>query len=185
MWALGTAYIFRKLNEFLYYSGGVNGCTFVGGRRGTIITTRYVIFFHGNLSRFFPRWHFSTLIHVFSTPIFFHIFSPNFSTWIFHILSTLWFFTFFSHFVSSFFPHFFYEFFFTFFSRYFPHFSLVIFLHIFLTLCFPQLFHTVPMCYYFPHFSHAILFHTIFFTIFPQFSHVIVFHMFFTLFLTV
>ncbi len=145
-------------------------------------TTRYVIYFHGNLSRFFPHWHFSTLftssksfIHVFSTPVFFHIFFQNFSTWIFHILSTLWFFTFSSHFVSSFFPHFFYEFFFTFFSRYFPHFSLVIFstffshyfFHSFSTL-FPCviIFHAFPMLFFSTYFS--TLFFSQFFHNFPM-----------------
>ncbi len=127
-------------------------------------TTRYVIFFHGNFSRFFPHWHFSTLftsfksfIHAFFEATFFPHFFPkvfrvnfshSFRSLVFHIFPTLCFLIF---------SPFFLQIFFHIFSRYFPHFSLATFstffshyfFHSFFTL-FPCVivFHTFPMLFF-------------------------------------
>ncbi len=128
-------------------------------------TTRYVIFFHGNLLRFFP--HFSPPPSHLSTFFQRQIFPHSFHSLVYHIFPTLCFLisppffkNWFSHFFQLFctlFPSYFFHIFFT----AFPHFPHVILFSIL---------------------SHAILFHTIFFTNFPQFSHVIVFHTYFIVF---
>ncbi len=116
-------------------------------------TTRYVIFFHGNLSRFFPRWHFPrfspppSYLSTFFQCQFFSTFCPK--------KIPRDFFTFFPLFGFSHFPH-------TLFPHFFPIFSMNFFSHFF-----PDIFLTFPLLF-FPHFSH-----TIFFTAFPHFSLVI------------